>query len=165
MTDLQGQISTAQTELSKAKTDNTAQRDQIRSLQDEVARVTQDKENAEKSLASNEAQMKTISDQLEQNKVTLARYQKEKGSLTAGVTMKDVRGVVQAAKDDLDIYILSVGTKDGVEAGYEFTIYRGNEYISTIVIDKVFPNYSSGMTKSGTKRKPVQAGDEAATRL
>ena len=79
--------------------------------------------------------------------------------------MKDLRAVVSAADPRADIYILSVGKKDGVEAGYEFTVYRGNEYISTIVVDKVFENYASGTTKKGMKRKDVMPGDEAATRL
>ena len=50
-------------------------------------------------------------------------------------------------------------------AGVEFTVFRGSEYIATIVIDKVFPNYASGRTKAGLKKREVQAGDEAATNL
>ena len=60
---------------------------------------------------------------------------------------------------------ISVGTNDKVQVGYEFTVFRGSEYVSTIVIDTVFANYASGMTKAGTKKRDVQAGDEVATRL
>ena len=109
--------------------------------------------------------MKSMTEQLEEKSMTLEMYKKEKGPLTAGVVMKNVKGVVQAADNRVDIYVLSVGSKDGVEPGYEFTVFRGSEYVSTIVIDKVFPNYSSGTTKPGTKRREVQPGDEAATQL
>jgi hypothetical protein len=65
----------------------------------------------------------------------------------------------------VDVYILSVGSKDGVKEGYEFTVYRGNEYVATVVVDHAYPNYSAAHTKPGTKKRDAQPGDEAATRL
>jgi len=163
--DLQGQLTGAQRDLSKTKAESAERNDKIRSLTDEVARLTQAVDTAEKSLAAQNAAVNALTGQLDESKTALDRYRKEKGSLTGGVAMKAVSGVVSAADPKVDVYILSVGEKDGVVAGYEFTIYRGSEYISTIVVDKVFPNLSSGRTKPGTKRKDVMAGDEAATNL
>ena len=155
---VRGDLSTSEAARKETDAKNKAQAD-------EIARLTQDKETAEKSLAANEAAMKAINDQLDEKMTLLARYKTEKGSLTGAVAMKDVKGVVQAVDNKVDIYVISVGSKDNVQVGYEFTIYRGSEYVSTIVIDKVFPNYSSGTTKPGTKKQDVRAGDEAATRL
>jgi peptidoglycan hydrolase CwlO-like protein len=132
---------------------------------DENARLTQDKETAEKALGAAAAAQKALEDQLDTASTTLARYRKEKGPLTGGMDMADLKGVVMAVDNKVDIYVISVGSKDGVKEGYEFTVYRGSDYVSTIVIDKVFPNYASGMTKPGTKKRDVQAGDECATRL
>jgi chromosome segregation ATPase len=137
----------------------------IKAQADEIARLTQANETAEKNAAAAAADSKNLREQLDEKVTLLDRYKKEKGQLTGGVTMVPVTGVVQACNNAVDIYIISVGSHDKVEVGYEFTVYRGNEYVSTIVIDKVFPNYASGTTKPGTKKREVMAGDECTTRL
>jgi DNA repair exonuclease SbcCD ATPase subunit len=136
-----------------------------KAAQDEIARLAQDKDTAEKGLASQQAENTGLTSRVDELSTLLARYKQEKGALTGAVVMKAVKGVVQAVSNKEDIFVLSVGKKDGVEAGYEFTIYRDSEYVSTVVIDKVFDQYSSGRTKPGTKRKDVMAGDEASTQL
>lgn len=133
--------------------------------QDEIARLTQDKETAEKGLASQQSENTGLTSRIDELSTLLARYKQEKGALSTGIAMKAVKGVVNAVSNKEDIFVLSVGKKDNVEVGYEFTIYRDSEYVSTVVIDKVFDNYSSGRTKPGTKRKDVMAGDEASTQL
>lgn len=136
-----------------------------KALNDDIARLNQEKDTAEKGLAAQSAETKRLGEQLDTATTTLERYKKEKGPLTGGMTMENVRGVVQAVDNKNDIYVISVGQKDKVQVGYEFTVFRGSEYVTTIVIDSVFPNYASGMTKPGTKKRDVQAGDECATRL
>ena len=96
---------------------------------------------------------------------TIAMYKKEYGELSGGPMMKPLNAVVQAVDNANDIYILSVGSADEVEEGWEFTVYRDGEYIATVVVDKVFKNHASAHTKSGLKRKDAQAGDSASTSL
>jgi hypothetical protein len=67
--------------------------------------------------------------------------------------------VVQAVDNKNDIYVISTGTKEGVEQGMEFEVRRGGEAIGSIVIDKVFPNYASGFRKPGSKAFDASAGD------
>lgn len=165
LADLNKQVDTTRGELATSEAERKAAIDKNRAQADEIARLSQDKETAEKSLAAANAKAKTDADQIENLNTTLGMYKKEKGPLSSGVVMNDVHGVVQAADNKYDIYILSVGSKDGVKEGYEFTVYRDSQYVTTIVIDKVFPNYASGMSKPGTKKMDVKAGDEAATRL
>lgn len=171
-TDLQGKLADLNTQLDKVRADLSASESSRKETDgknkaqaDEIARLTQDKETAEKALAAAAAEQKTLQEQLDRSSTLLARYKKEKGDLSGGVSMDDVKGVVQAVDNKVDIYVISVGSKDKVQVGYEFTVYRGSEYVTTIVIDKVFPNYSSGTTKPGTKKRDVMAGDECATRL
>jgi len=137
----------------------------IKAQSEEIARLKQDSETAQKNADAAQAESKTLRDKVDEQTTLLDRYKKEKGPINGGVTMKPVSGVVQAVDNRVDIYIISVGSHDGVEVGYEFTVYRGSEYVSTIVIDKVFPNYASGTTKPGTKKRDVMAGDECTTRL
>lgn len=131
---------------------------------DEVgARETQRADNAERSLAAAEATNKSLSETLDAANTTITAYQKKFGSFGDMVAVKAVKGVVQAASSPDDVFVLSVGGKDGVKVGYEFTVSRGDKYVSTIVIDSVFPNHSAGHTKTGMKKMDVQAGDSVAT--
>ncbi len=171
-TDLQGKLADLNTQLDKVRSDlstSEASRKETdgknKAQADEIARLTQDKDTAEKALAAAAAEQKSLEEKLDSSMTLLARYKAEKGTLSGGMSMDDVKGVVQAVDNKVDIYVISVGSKDKVQVGYEFTIYRGAEYVSTIVIDKVFPNYASGTTKPGTKKRDVMAGDECATRL
>jgi septal ring factor EnvC (AmiA/AmiB activator) len=132
---------------------------------DEIARLTQDKDTAERALAASETASKALTDSLDAANTQLKRYRDEKGALTGALVMQDVDGFVQAVNNQVDVCIISVGSKDKVEVGYEFFVYRGNQYVSTIVIDKVFPNHASGTTKPGSKKMDIQAGDEVSTRL
>jgi chromosome segregation ATPase len=171
-TDLQGKladqnkmIDETRASLSQSESQRKEGDAKIKAQADEIARLSQANETAEKNAAAAAADSKTLRDQLDEKVTLLARYKQEKGPLSGGVVMKPVSGVVQACNNAVDIYIISVGSHDGVEVGYEFTVYRGSEYVSTIVIDKVFPNYASGTTKAGTKKREVMAGDECTTRL
>jgi DNA repair exonuclease SbcCD ATPase subunit len=171
-TDLQGRnaekdktIDSLRNELSTSESGRKEMEAKNKAQNDDIARLSQDKDTAEKALAAANAKAKSDAEQLDTLNTTLAMYKKEKGALSTGVVMNDVHGVVQAVKNDLDIFILSVGSKDGVKEGYEFTVYRDNKYVTTVVVDKVFPNYSSATTKPGTKKMDVMPGDEAATRL
>ncbi len=152
-------------ELSKSEAARKEGDAKVKAQADEIARLTQANETAEKTAAAAAADSKVVREQLDEKVTLLERYKKEKGPLTGGVNMVAVSGVVQACNNNVDIYIISVGSHDKVEVGYEFTVYRGSEYVSTIVIDKVFPNYASGTTKPGTKKRDVMAGDECTTRL
>ena len=76
-----------------------------------------------------------------------------------------LEGKVQAVDNEMDVYVLSVGTSDGVEVGDEFTVYRGSDYVATVVVDKTFPNHSSCHMKKGMRKLEVKAGDTATRGL
>jgi len=171
-TDLQGKNTALNQQLEKTNGDlatsesgRKESNDKNKALADEIARLTQDKETAEKALAAAAVKEKELSEQNDSQATLIARYKQEKGPLSGGKVSADIKGVVSAVDNKVDIYVISVGSKDKVEAGDEFTVYRGSNYVSTIVIDKVFPNMASGSTKPGTKKMDVMAGDECATRL
>jgi hypothetical protein len=74
-----------------------------------------------------------------------------------------IRGVVQARNNDVDIVIVSVGSRDEVNEGMEFSVTRSGKPVATIVIDRVFANYSSGSFKPGTPKTPIEFGDECVS--
>lgn len=170
--DLQGQnesqandISRLQGEVAAAKADASAARDEQETLRGELATTQQALADAEDQLASQEAANTALSERLDSANTTVALYRNQFGALGDVVAMKPVDGVVQAVDAEMDIVVVSVGSKDGVKVGYEFTVYRGDDYVSKIVIDKVYDNYAAGSTKPNMGKKAIQAGDKVSTQL
>ena len=75
-----------------------------------------------------------------------------------------IRGKVIAADKFCGVVVINVGELKGVRARYAFTVYRGEKFIGTIVVDDTFPDMSSahyGKTMKGH----VEIGDEVTTKL
>ncbi len=158
-------ITTTRNDLATSEAARKDAEAKLKATQDALAQEQQNRETAEKGLKEAETAQTALAAKNDELATTVERYRQEKGPLTGAIAMEPVHGVVQAVSNKDDIYVISVGSKDKVKVGYEFTVYRDSEYVSTIVIDKVFPNYASGRTKPGTKRRDVQAGDECTTQL
>ncbi len=158
-------VDTLRGDLARTEGEKRDANDMVQTLQEQIAGLNQQVADAEASLAAQEMANSSQADQIDQLGTTIAMYNKHFGPLPGGVVMKPLSAVVQAVDNANDIYILSVGSKDGVQEGYEFTIHRGGNYVATVVVDKVFANYASARTKDGLKNMDAQAGDSANTHL
>jgi hypothetical protein len=163
--ELQGIIENLRGELARTEGEKRDAKSEVETLLQTVARLEQELADAGEAIAAQEMANTAQATQIDQLNTTLAMYNKHFGPLPGGVAMKPLDAVVQAVDNANDIYILSVGSKDGVTEGYEFTVHRNGEYIATVVVDKVFANHASARTKDGLKRKDAQAGDGASTIL
>jgi len=163
--ELQGIIENLRGELARAEGEKRDALAEGETLRQQVARLEQELADAGTALAAQEMANTAQAETIDQLNTTVAMYNKHFGPLPGGVTMKPLDAVVQAVDNANDIYILSVGSADGVTEGYEFTVHRNGEYIATVVVDKVFANHASARTKDGLKRKDAQAGDGASTIL
>ena len=164
--ELQTIINQLRDQLSTAESERRTAQDEARTAQESIARLEQEGKDANEALAAQEAANQALRDQLDSSQTALAMYQDKHGPLPeATMMMKSVSGVVQAVDNEMDIYVVSVGSQDGVKVGYEFTVYRGDQYIATIVVDKVFPNHASARTKDNMKRKAARAGDNVRSQL
>ena len=75
-----------------------------------------------------------------------------------------IRGKVIAADKFHGVVVINVGELNGVRPRYAFTVYRGEKFVGTIVVDDTFPDMSSahyGKTMKGH----VEVGDEVTTKL
>lgn len=170
--DLQQQNATQAEEISRlqgavadAKAEASAARDEQETLRGQLAVSQQAVADAEDQMAAQEAANQRLTETLDETRTTVALYRNEFGPLGDVVAMKPVDGVVQAVDAEMDIVVVSVGSKDGVKVGYEFTVYRGDDYVSKIVIDKVYDNYAAGSTKPNMGKKTIKAGDKVSTQL
>ncbi|HEU4393928.1 MAG TPA: hypothetical protein VFS92_00060 [Planctomycetota bacterium] len=86
-----------------------------------------------------------------------------------GMPSTPVKGMVLAADSKQDIYLISVGSKDQVKVGDELTVYRGDQFVAVVVVDKVFDDKASVITKreGGKALKKdgmdIRQGDKVAT--
>jgi len=136
----------------------------------QVARLTQLKSSLEKDLSDLRTSYSDTRKSLKEKEIVLAMLE-EKGfnvlSIIAGPPMPAIDAKVAAVKSDVQppLVLLSVGSDDKVEKGFQFSIYRGSEYIGKVVVEKVLKD-SCGCRVLYTKEgQTVQAGDSAATRL
>ena len=150
-------------QLAQAVADLKQTQEKLATAEENGARETARADNAEAAVAAAAKTNKSVSENLDATSTALLAYQKKFGPLGDAVAVKPVSGVVQAASSKDDVFVVSVGSADGVKVGYEFTVSRGPNYVSTIVIDSVFANHAAGHTKSGMKKMDVQSGDKVAT--
>jgi hypothetical protein len=106
-----------------------------------------------------------LSDQHESQTVLLEAYVEKFGSLSDVMNPPTIRARVTAVDNNLNIVMLSVGRDDKVKVGFAFTVYRGNEYIGKVIIDKVEADYASGYSVKELEQGAIQVGDDATTRF
>jgi len=78
-----------------------------------------------------------------------------------------IDATVTATRDEVlpMLILLSVGSAQGAEKGFHFSVYRGSNFIGKVVVEKVLDRASGCrvlFTKAG---ETIKVGDAAATRL
>jgi chromosome segregation ATPase len=146
-----GEKRTAVDERNTAVTEQKRLENEIAGLQDQVAEL--------------EKRIVATSKQLEDTNLVVALYRQKFGEIGNAMAPEAIAAVVAAVNNDLNIVLLSVGRDDKVKEGYEFTIYRGSEYVATVVIDKVEKDHCSGYSKKEVERLPIAVGDKGTTRF
>lgn len=107
--------------------------------------------------------MMAMADQNESLTMQVQTYQQRYGALTEAMNPQRMKAQVTGVDNDLNIVLLSVGSDDGVKPGYTFTVYRGNEYVGKVMIDKVEKDYASGYSVKELQKQPIEVGDSATT--
>ncbi len=116
-------------------------------------------------IAELEKRLTGTADKLENTELVVALYVKKFGHLGDIIGPPAIAAVVAGVNTDLNIVLLSVGRDDKVKEGFEFTIYRNNEYVATVVVDKVEKDHCSGYSKKEVERLPISVGDKGTTRF
>ena len=164
-TRLQGEKTALQDQVNTAQADARGARDNLQTEKGTTARLTQQVSDLMKAGEAQRNANADLNEKLDEATTQLALYFKTVGSLAGVVAMEPAQGRVQAVDNEMDIFVISVGSKEKVKVGYIFTVHRGNQYVSTIVVDEVFPNHASCRTKTGMKKMDVKPGDEVDNQL
>ena len=88
-------------------------------------------------------------------------------SLLPGPPVPAIDGQVLAVKTDVKpaLVLLSVGADEKVEAGFQFSVYRGSKFIGKVVVERVLRDSAGCRVVFTAEGESVQSGDTAATRL
>jgi chromosome segregation ATPase len=131
----------------------------------EAQRLRSELQASKDNEAELEKRLVAMADENDSMDVRLKTYEKEVGPLSAAIVQKPMKATVSGVHNELNIVMLSVGRDDGVQVGYTFTIYRGNEYVGQVKIDKVEKDYCSGYSVKELEKSAISVGDDASTRL
>lgn len=137
----------------------------------QVARLTSMKVALEKDLAEvrkdyTETKQKLLDTQLVMDE--LERIGVPIGSLVINhKPVPPINGKVAAVRTDVSpaLVLLTVGKDDKVEKGFHFTVYRGNEFIGKVVVEKVMADSAGCRVLFTAAGKQIKQGDDVATRL
>jgi hypothetical protein len=78
-----------------------------------------------------------------------------------------INGKVAGIKADVSpaLVLLTVGKDEKVEKGFQFTVYRGAEFVGKVVVEKVNADSAGCRVLFTAPGKVIKAGDDVATRL
>lgn len=120
---------------------------------------------AEKNLLELENQYVKMAKDLNYAQTELAFYRKRVPLLKPIGPVEPIDGKVLAVSDKYDLVVISVGKKDKVEVGTEFTVYRADKFIGKIRVEKVDYEWSSAMSLKEFMADRVQVGDNISTQV
>jgi chromosome segregation ATPase len=73
---------------------------------------------------------------------------------------KPINGKVLAVSEKAQLVILNITKEDGLKAGMELTVFRGNKFIATVVVDKVRKDHS--VARIRLKEEMPKVGDSVS---
>ena len=81
-------------------------------------------------------------------------------------TRLPVDAKVLAVDARIGIYLVSVGSRQGVKTADELTVYRGDQFVAVVVVDKVFEDKASAELKrvdgKAFRKSDIKVGDRVA---
>jgi hypothetical protein len=163
----------------------SAQRQEIARLQDalhtaqgekelaeaQVARVTSMKVALEKDLAEVRKDFTATKQKLIDSQLVMDELERQGVPISTLVInhkpVPPIRGKVAGVRTDVQpaLVLLTVGKDDKVEKGYPFTVYRGNEFVAKVVVEKVMADSAGCRVLFTAAGKTIKQGDDVATVL
>lgn len=174
MKDLEANLGAARTanekltgEKAQAEADKRAALDAQAKAETEQKRLTDENANLTAMLDATQKDKVALADSLEAANTHIEMYKRRHGDLN--MVSVPVKGQILAADSAMDIYLISVGSKDGVKIADELTVFRGDSFVAVVVVDQVFNDKASVIVKKlngkPMKKADIKTGDKVATAL
>jgi hypothetical protein len=120
---------------------------------------------AQQKIAAMAKQATAMAEEMDSIKLENETYKKQVGDIGPLMAQKSMDALVTGVSDKVNLLILSVGRDDGVMKGYEFTIFRGSEFVGKVVVDRVEKDHCTAFSKKEVERTPIKVGDKGTTRF
>jgi DNA repair exonuclease SbcCD ATPase subunit len=144
--------------------------DKLRAAQDGETASTTAKNNAENALelATNQLQdtntkLATAEGELQRTRFRLEAIIRANPSIEAGTEQPWQQGKVLQADNEANIVVISLGSEDGVKAGFKYTVSRGSSFVAEIQITNVQTKSAAGKVLTGLGKSPIKSGDDVMT--
>jgi hypothetical protein len=129
---------------------------------DQVVQVTDENNQLEGTLQRVEAQSRQLRDALG---VAQQALDYVGAPATAPVTGTAPRAEGRVLEVRGDRVVVSLGKDDGIRAGHELDISRGERYLGRILITKTITDKAVGEVMDGFRRGPIQRDDRVRTQV
>lgn len=154
-----------------------ASRDKAKEQTEDAIRL---KESAEEEEAVVETELNNIKGDIAEKEKTIQKQGRELTELRQiieaarkrGLNLKSLYskekpldGFITAVSRKLPLVMISLGSDDQVKKGYQFTVYRGNNYVGTVTIEDVYKDASAARVVKDKTRLVIQKGDSVTTRF
>ncbi len=149
---LQGENNNLRDSLKAAQDDRDAKVAQVNALQQQLTNETENRKDLEGKLAGAQEKIKRQGFEL--------AYIKDKFPGVIASNQPAHSGKILSADNDANVYVISLGKEDGVEAGFQYIVSRGSEYIATIQITDVQAKKSAGRAIKSLSKGSVNRGDK-----
>ena len=144
--------------------------DKLRAAQDSDTASTTKANNAENALelATNQLQdantkLATAEGDLQRTRFRLEAIIRANPSIEAGTEQPWQQGKVLQADNEANIVVISLGSEDGVKAGFKYTVSRGSSFVAEIQITNVQTKSAAGKVLTGLGKTAVKTGDDVMT--
>ena len=150
--------------------------------EEQLRTMTRQRDDLDEDRQRLEGELARLTTQFEETKKLLAKADKERerlteivaalkergfaiGEIIGALEVEPVSGNVVSVDPELGIVLVNVGAREKVKKGYEFTVSRGGDYVTKIIIYEVSEDAAAGRMLKGYSRRPVKIGDRVDTRL
>lgn len=156
----------------------TKEYNNVKDERDEAVKVRVQVQDDNQRIGKDLQDTKVILDDLEKRYVELAKTNQENENIIATYLAKlkiripeaimgapAIAGKVVGVSDKYNLVMLNVGEHDQVKEGYEFTVYRGKDYVAKVKVDKVYPDMCACYSLEEYQKDKIRQGDDAGTRV
>lgn len=148
-----------------AKKINAAQ-EKAQAAYDELNRKVLELDQYKGRLAETEKMMKRARRELWEAKQIVRSVQSVGINIPALLNkVPPLEGQVVAVSPKVPIVMISVGSDEKVQKGYQFTVYRGNAYVGQVVVEEVYPDMSAARIIKDMTKRAIQRGDKVTTKI
>ncbi len=132
--------------------------------EDELTRTKAELSDARDRIAGLEQQVTSANSQIEELQVVVSGAAAQGFDPNEIASAPPISGVIRAVDNSRGVFVLSVGSDDGVTRGTKFFVFRGNEYLGEVYADQVQADLCSAVAREAMSGV-VQANDQVTTRL